>query len=318
MSTSRRELLDDFLDFVGEQNDSNARATAARVLNRAIHSLWLKHPWRQFELPTPFQFSTVANQRSYVLPEHFGRVRGGVIRNLTTGGRIAGIELAQIQEAHPEQGSTLEVAGQPELYAIGGTCGVGQLLAAPAALTVVSDDGGDLMTVKVTVEGYDANNRWRRQSVALNGTVAVDVPIQVIPWTFGKAVIAGTDPATDLTTSVGNVTLTAAGTGELQTLLSYEGAIEHQVLTLYPMPSSAQVFAVPFLRAPVKSLYDGDAVPMNWDEAILEEMVIQWRVNTGEMPADSTNALRPKFLDLLSFENANRFGVRPSTRPFTG
>lgn len=317
MQTSRREILDDFLDFVGEQNDANARLTAARVLNRAIQSLWMKHPWKQFEMP-PFQFSTVANQRSYALPEHFGRVRGGVIRNLSNGAKLGGVELATLQEAHPEQGSTLETAGQPEIYCVSGTCGVGVLASAAEALTVVSDSATDV-NVKVTVEGYDANSRWLRQQVTLNGLTPVAIPTSVIAWTFGKAVQAGTTPATDLTTSVGNVALTGATSGALQTLLSYESAVEHQVLTLYPMPNlSGQVIAVPFLRAPVRSLYDGDAVPNNWEDAIFEEMTIQWRVNTGEMPADASNVLRPKFLDLLAFENANRFGVRSVTRPFTG
>lgn len=319
MQTSRREILDDFVDFVGEQNDTAARATAARALNRAIHTLWMKHPWRQFEMASAFEFSTVLGQRSYALPEHFGRVRGGMLRNLTTGAKLRGLDMAALQVIDPDQGTSLEVPGRSELFVIGGTCGVTVLPASPEALTVVSSDAADVMG-RVTVEGYTASNRWLRQSVALNGINPVAIPTNVVPWTFGKSYMQSATATTDLTTSAGNVTLTGAVTGALQTLMPYESAVEHQLLTLYPMPeATGDIIAVPFMRAPVRSLYDGDAVPMNWEEAIFEEMVLQWRINTGEMPADSAaTSMRPKLLDLLAFENANRFSVRPATRPFQG
>lgn len=318
MQTSRRELLDDFLDFVGEQNDSNARSSATRVLNRAIHAIWMRHPWRQFEMGDAFEFPTVAAQRSYALPAHFGRVRGGAVRNLTTGTPLRGVDLTDLQQIDPDQGTSLEVPGRPELYAVGGTCGVGVLLPAPEQLVVLSSDAADT-NVRATIEGYDANQRWLRQTINLNGTFPIFVPIAVVPWTFGKSFTAGQTAPTELTSSRGAVTLSGQVSGELQTLQAYESAVEHQILMLYPWPDRAgDTIAVPFSRAPVRTLFDGDPVPMHWEEAIFEEMTIQWRVNTGEMPADSVNVLRPKYLDLLAFDNANRFGVRKAIRPFTG
>lgn len=319
MQSSRREFLDDFLDFVGEPNDANSRNTAERLLNRALHTVWMKHPWRQFVMPAPVQLTTVANSRSYVLPPHFGRVLGGRIRNISRSYDLSGVDAGALQTSHPEAGTSLEVAGSPELFTVSGTCGVSVLLAAPETLTVVSDSAADGITGRVTVEGYDVANRWRRQQVTLNGLTPVALPVNVVPWTFGKAIVAGTASATELTSSVGTVTLTGGTSGVLQTLFSYESAVEYQVLTLYPMPSLAgETIAVPFLRAIVRSLFDADPIPNHWQDAVFEEMTIQWRVNTGELSVDTLNVARPKFLDLLAFEQANRFGTRPSTRPFTG
>ena len=319
MQPSRRELLDDFLDFVGEQSDANARNTAERLLNRALHTLWLKHPWKQFVMPAPFSLTTVADQRSYALPAHFGRVLGGRIRNLTTPRDLVGIEPETLQSAFPDAGTTLEVASAPQLFMVSGTCGVGVLRATTDLVSAVSTSALDV-TQRVTVEGYDSSGNWLRQSATLNGLTPVDFPIRVVPWTFGKSVVAGTNPSTELSSSVGSVLLSGLIYGAtLQTLLPYESAVEHQVITLYPKPSAAgEVIAVPFLRGLVRSLYDGDPIPNNWQEAVFEEMTIQWRVNTGELTLDTLNVARPKFLDLLAFEQANRFGTRPSITPFTG
>jgi hypothetical protein len=173
--------------------------------------------------------------------------------------------------------------------------------------------------VRVTVEGYDQTGRWISQLALLVGTLPVPIPIPVVPWVFGKATVASGIPLTELSSSVGTVTLKAETSGVLQTLLPTESAVEFQVLTLYPKPDvTGDVIAVPYLRAPLRSTSDSDPIPNNWEEAVLEEMTIQWRVNTGELGLDTLNMVRPKFLDLLAFEQANRFGMRPATRPFRG
>jgi len=321
MQMSRRELLDDFLDYVVETGDDNARHTAERLYNRALMTIWRKHPWRQFYMPQPVQLVTVAGQRSYVLPAHFGRVAGGKIRNITRSYDIVGMEAEVLQTLHPEQGTTEEDAGKPDIYTVSGTCGVGVLLATPEDITVTSTSMNDLNTVQWAVEGYTGAPvpRWVRFAGTLNGAGAVVVGT-LIPWTFSKAYTAGVYPTGEMTTSGGNVTLSGSISGQLQTLFPYESAVEHQLLNLYPVPeSNGDVIAVPFLRQPVRSVNDADVVPMNFSEAIFEEMVIQWRVNQGEMATDQAgSALRPKFLDLLSYENSNRMGYPHRTRPFYG
>ena len=207
--------------------------------------------------------------------------------------------------------------GLPDTYTVSGTCGVERLLPAPAPLVVTSTSAADAGTVTVTIEGLDAIGHSRRQAVPLLGMALVPVPVDVVPWLFGKAMTGAAQPATELTSSVGTVSLQRAVEADLvASLLPYESAIEHQVFTLYPTPSlPGEQIVVPYLRALTRSLYDGDPIPRDWQEAVFEEMTIQWRVNTGEMAADSLNVVRPKFLDLLAFEQADRLS-RPQTRPF--
>jgi hypothetical protein len=321
VQASRRELLDDFLDFVGESTDANARNTAERLLNRALHTIWMKHPWRQFLMPMPLEVRTVVGQRSYALPPHFGRVWGGNVRNLTRDGApLTGLAPDVLEKRFPDAGTSREVPGQTECYTVSGTCGVDVLLPAPTALMVESTSGSDAGTVVVTIEGPDVNGRWRRQSITLFGQAQLPVPVDVIPWLFGKAMAGAAKPTTELTSSVGTVLLKRlVGAEMVASLLPTESAVEHQVLTLYPSPSMPdERIVVPYLRALTRVLYDSDPIPRDWQDAVFEEMTIQWRVNTGEMSVDTMNMVRPKFLDLLAYEQADRFGVRPSTRPFLG
>ena len=319
MQMSRRELLDDFLDFVVESGDVAARDTAERLYNRALMTIWRKHPWRQFQMPQPFTFQTVTNQRFYAMPAHFGRVAGGRIRNVTKPCFLEGVEADALQALHPEAGTDEEVSGDPALYTVSGTCGLERLIATPEPLTIVSSSAQDTTNVRWTVEGYNSGNVWRRLTGTLQGAAPVTVSTAFIPWTLSKSFVEGVTPTTELTSSNGNVLLIGA-TNTLQRLFPEESAVEHQVLSLYPMPDhDGDTIAVPYMRRPVRSLYDSDAVPMDWTEAIFEEMVIQWRVNQGEMNVDAANnSIRPKFLDLLAFENANRAGYPHRTRPFIG
>jgi hypothetical protein len=317
---SRRELLDDFLDYVVESGDATARSTAERLYNRALMTIWRKHPWRQFYMPQPIQLVTVAGQRSYVLPKHFGRVAGGKIRNITRSYDIVGMEAEMLQTLHPEQGTSEEDAGKPDIYTVSGTCGVEVLLATAVPIEVVSNVANDGPNAAWTVEGFDAAGIWRRVTGVFGGLAAVDVGT-MIPWMFSKAYVESFVPPTPLTSSMGTATLRLKfAPGDLAHLSPYESAVEHQIITFYPVPESdGDVIAVPFLRRPVRSLYDADVVPMDFSEAIFEEMVIQWRVNQGEMATDQAGtALRPKFLDLLSYENSNRMGYPHRTRPFYG
>src|SRR5262245_5411267 len=326
MQMSRRELLDDFLDFVVESGDVAARDTAERLYNRALMTIWRKHPWRQFQMPQPLVITLQQGVRSYVLPTHFGRVAGGKIRNLSVPNDIVGVEMETVQTLHPEAGTPEEDPGKPDVFSVGGTCGVELLLVQPALLQVSSDLGGDGSVIMVSVEGYDSDERWRRQTASLQGLAAVTFPLPLVPWTFSKSYKATTAPPYELTSSTGTVTLSTQPdatypSGQVvQRLLPYESAVEHQILTFYPVPdSSGDTIVVPYLRRPIRELNDSDVVPMDWTEALFEEMVIQWRINQGEMTSDTAvMASRPKFLDLLAFENANRFGYPSRTRPFIG
>ena len=125
MQVSRRELVDEFLDYVGELNDANARTTANTLVNRVVMKLWLKHPWQAFVSPTPYQLTSVANQRAYALPAYFGRPQQDMLgRNITTGREVAWREMNRILHDDPAAGTTLEVAGEPEYYSVAGVAGV--------------------------------------------------------------------------------------------------------------------------------------------------------------------------------------------------
>lgn len=318
MQYTRRELLDLVLDFVGENEDENARNTAEKLLNIAIQNIWSKMSWRQFDMPTPYTFSTASGAPSYGLPAYFGRVKNGVIRNTTTGARIFPVSLDELQERIPEAGTSLDTPGTPQVYAIGGTAGVDvQVVSAGEAVTAVSDSATDV-NVRVAIAGLDSNGRYRRTQVTLNGTVAVALGTWTQILEASKALPDGTDPTTEYTSSVGNVTFTGATTGALLTLAPYESAVERMLLTLWPTPNVINTIAIPILRAPKRLLYDSDVTPWGWGPALLETLNLLWQINSGgrgDMPPDH---MRPMLLDLVALENSNRFGVQSRTRPYLG
>jgi len=306
-------MLDIVLDFVGENEDANARNTAERLLNIAIWNIWSKMAWQQFDMPTPYTFSTASGTASYPLPAYFGRVKDGVIRNTTAGMKLYPTTLDRIQERDPELSQT----GTPSVYAIGGTVGVdAQVVAAGEACTAVSDSASDT-SVRLGMAGLDGNGRYRRNQYTLNGTT----PVSVGTWTkvieVAKAMPAGTDPATEMTSSIGTVTVAGATTGTLVTLASYESAVERIELTLWPTPNVVNTIAVPMMRAPQKLLYDSDLTPHGWGSAILEEMDTLWKINSGDI-RERSRVPGAALLDLIALENSNRFGVPARTRPFLG
>ena len=73
MLFSRREIVEELLDFVGEQGDSAALLTAQRLINRSVMRIWNKHPWSMFRAQNPYTFFTVANQAAYGMPTYLGR-----------------------------------------------------------------------------------------------------------------------------------------------------------------------------------------------------------------------------------------------------
>lgn len=319
MQKSRREAIDELLDFAGELNDSGARDTAERLLNRALETIWLKHPWSQFISPAPLQITLVANQRSYALPDHFGRVRSprsNPVRNLTRGTSLRLLDDSVLFDQYPESGTTLEVASDPSCCSIFGTVGAStQPAAAGDALEVVSSSAADT-TVRVAIAGDDTSGRNTRAQVTLNGVT----PVAIGTWTFvdefGKSYPAGSDPTTELTSSAGTVTLrkTAGGT-VLQTLFPEESARRHQVFLVYPKPTAADVLAVPFIRSINRLYNDADNVPSAWGPALFEEMMIQWQVGTGDLPmAQAGRVTRAAFMDLVMFDNENR--PRIERQPF--
>lgn len=315
MQKTRREIVDDLLDFAGELNDNEARVTAERLLNRALETIWLKYPWSQFVSPSPLQVTLVPNRRSYAMPDHFGRFRWPMnpVRNLTRGTWLETMSDDDFYRQYPDSGTVLEVASSPSVCTLVGSVGVQvQPLITGEALEVVSTDALDV-EIKVAVSGDDANGSNTRRQVTLAG----QVPVAIGTWSyideFGKAYPAGSDPATALYSSRGSVTLRKVGSGTvLQTLFAQEAAQLHRVLVTYPKPSQADVLAAPFIRSVKRLVNDPDIIPSNWGPALFEEMVIQWKVNLGDLPM-AGQAPRPVLLDLICFENENR---PRGTRPF--
>lgn len=316
MHQTRRELLDELLDFVGELGDANARNTAERLLNRAINTLWLRMPWRQFVDPVPYTFSTVGGTRNYALPAYFGRVSNndGKLRNASLGSPLYPIEREDAEQLFPAAGTALEVAGRSDRYALGGEMPVHtQPATAGEALEVVSDSTSDV-NVKVTIAGLNSAGVYFATQVTLNGTTEVAAGTWARIDEFSKAIPAGSNPATEYFSSVGSVTLRKASDATaLQTLLPYESLRLVPVLTLYPKPNAVWTISVPVLRRPRRLVYDGDPVPTDWGPALFEQMLIGWRVNTGEIAHDS-NVAEPRYIDLVCHENASR--PQRKARPF--
>jgi len=251
-----------------------------------------------------------------------------VVRNLTKGTELYPLDTTDAQHVFPSAGTSLEVAGDPGYYEIGGTVGVlRQPLVTGQAVEVVSDSALDFegsggggggaggAPVYASTEGADANGNERRVRVSLNGLTPVLVGTFSYIDSVGKSYPNGVEPPTELTSSAGTVTWRIVGGASLQTLFPEESGREHRVLTLYPKPSAADVIAIPVLRRPKRLLFDADTLPNDWWEAIFEEMVIAWRQNTGELALDA-NIPRPHLLDLVSFDNMD--GPQRRVKPWRG
>lgn len=320
MQQSRRELLEELMDFMGELDDDDARNTAERLLIRVLQTIWMKHTWSDHLSPDPWQITTVPNQRSYVLPDHFGRpLPSGIMRNLTTGGQLSVITKNDVEALYPEAGSPFETAALPECYFIGGTQPVATQPASTGdALEVVSDNVADA-TVKVTVIGEDAAGVERRKTVTLTGIGPVAVGTFRKITTFGKAYPDGQDPPTEGTSSVGEVTLRkVVGAAALETLLADESSRERLVVTLYQKPDAVYSLALPFIRAPRRPIYDSDTLPRFWGPAIFEEARLEWALNQGDLNyATFTQLPRPRLKEAIEFDNALTYTGMRNT-PFSG
>jgi hypothetical protein len=304
MQKTRREALDEFLAYVGESADSLARRIAEDLLSRAVEAIWLKHPWRDYQSPAPLELALVPGQRSYPLADYFGRLGKGRVRNLTRGTPIEPLDSDAADELYPQRGTSLETASTPRHYLLGGIVGVQrQPLVTGEDCQILMDGLVDLAGVRVTIVGADETGSVRRREFTPNGSF----PVAVGTWSWidelGKSF--ATSPTTTYgTTSNGTLTLRTAGGVVLQELFPEESAREHRVLTLLPKPADADVIAIPMMRRPPRFRLDGDPVPADWWNAIFEEMVIQWRVNRGELPVDSV-VPRPHLIDLLCLDNVN-------------
>jgi hypothetical protein len=311
MHLSRREFLENFLTFVGELGDAGVYTLAAAELNRALTRLWLKHEWRVYRLSTPYLQVLTVNQSRYALQDWVGRIGpGDHIRNISRDGSpLERIRDGQLLEQFPMAGTTAESAGMPAAFELAGACGVFlQPAVAGEALEVVSDSAADV-DVYATVTGQDASGRWTRNQVLLAGTVAVAIGTWSYVDEFGKAYGASTTAATAGTSSRGTVTLRKASdhATELQKLFAQESAREHPVLTIYPKPSAADTLALPVIRKPKRLFHDSDPIPDMWEPALFEDMLLGWKLNTGESSAESAaRAPRPALADLLATDNEQR------------
>jgi hypothetical protein len=316
MQSTRRELLDDFLDFVGEPDDDDARNVAERLLNRSIDSIYLKHPFKQFRAPAAHEITLVAGTRSYALPSWFGRFQPRVSAfDLTHQSEVTLIDEMLLKQNDPVVGTSLEPRADPLYAYLGGMSALEtEVSTAGTPLEAVSDNANDT-NIELSVEGIDSNNRQKRTKVTLTGMVAVALGTWKPPVMFvGKAYQQAIDAPTEFTSSLGTVTVQGAGAGApYLTLQADESAKQQQMVNVSPLPASTTVLALPYLLAPKKMLYGSDALPMWWDAAIWEEMLIQWRINAGEVTLD-TNVPRPEFVNLVAFDNSQ--GPAPKVRAY--
>lgn len=317
MQRTRKEAIDEFLAHTGERGDPKARDLAERALNRVIEAIWLRHPWVDYQSPSPLELTLVPQQRSYALPDYFGRVGPGDVRNLTRGRRLLPTTRKRLDEEMPHQGTSFEVQGVPSRWLLEGTVGVETQPTTPTTLEAVSSDTSDV-DVRVMVQGDDQDGRWNRTEVVLNGTTPMSLGVWSYVDSFSKG-YSGTPP-TEGTTSRGTVTLRLAGGGAtMQVLRPFESAKEHRVFTVVPVPLYADVLAIPVLRRPKRLMLDSDPVPGDWWPAIFRGMVLQHRDNSGEMTVFPEGNLRQVWPELVTLlEHDNRQAPRRVVRPWGG
>lgn len=305
---TRRELVDRLLRFVGELNDPDARALAEDLCANAVFSIWLKHPFQEFVMPVDYSLATVASQATYVLPTYFGRIarKDGMVRNSTTGTPIWPITQVELERRFPELAGTQDTqTADPSHYTIAGKVGVStQVSSAGEALEAVSSSGSDTASVLVTIEGL-SGGEWTTTQTTLSGTTAVALGIWTYVQTFSKTYIAGTDPTTALTSSIGTVTLRVASAGATrQTLLPHESSREHYQFRLHPTPQGVQTVLIPMLRLPRRLFHDGDVIPSMWGPAVFEAMEVDYRVSRGELSrAQAAVMAMPEFDRLVGYDN---------------
>jgi hypothetical protein len=315
MHRTRAEALDEFLLFVGETGDDAARDVAERVLDTAVETIWLVHPWLDFQSPAPLELTLTVGQRTYALPPYVGRlIPRGLVRNLTRQTTLEALSLEAYQ-ARPT-----DATGTPTAFTLGGVSGV-QAQPDPAgeALEWISTSASDV-DVTATLEGDDGAGMWTRGVVTLNGTA----PVAAGVWSYLDSASKGMlTPVTERTSSRGTVLLRTAvgGGGEItgpiggvpvRTLVSLaadESAREHQLFSVDPTPEAADVLAIPIIRRPKRLRAASDPLPADWWPAILEEMLIQWRVNTGEV-TDAAQMARPRLAALIHADTARRPPLR--------
>lgn len=319
---TRRELVDRLLRFVGETNDADARLIAEDLCANAVFSIWLKHPFQEFTMPTDLRVTTVANQPTYILPTYFGRIarKDGIVRNLTTGVKIYPMTQQDLENRYPDLGSAVDTTtSDPQHYTIAGKVGVGvQVDAAGTQVEIVSDDVADL-DVLVTLEGLKAGE-WTTVQLTLGGVFPVAPGTWTYVQTFSKSYPADTTPPTPLTSSRGTVTLRPFGGGAAyQTLLPHESSREQYQFRLHQTPKAVQVIGIPVIRLPRRLFHDGDVVPSLWGPAVFEQMHIDFSVNRGELSIPQAAAMpRPELDRLIGYDNELKPAARMIKRPFAG
>jgi hypothetical protein len=320
MQSSRKELLDDFLAFIGAAGDSKARDRAERLLNRVLEKIWMRRGWRCFIDPDVWMFNTVANTRAYALPDHFGRVSGNsrTIRNLTNGRQIFPRDRSDLEEENPDTGTSSETPGAPTQYSLAGMAAVQRQPASTGeALEVLSDNVLDT-AVRVYIEGLDANNLVAQRQVTLNGTTAVAIGTWARVLKFGKSYPNGTTPTTELTSSEGSVTLRiVSGAVSLQVLAAYQAARQHQTIVLSPVPDNVYSIGVPIFRAIERFAQDADPLPPMWDNAVFDGMTHFWRVGDRDVAEDGSG-FWPSLVDLIEYDNAQVAQERRQRQPYMG
>src|SRR5690349_16599567 len=140
LAQTRREFLDDFLAFVAEPDDDDARNVAERLLNQAIDSIYMRHPFRQFRSPNAYEITTVAGTRSYALPSWFGRLLPRTPAfNLTRQQWLDPADEILLKQNDPSLGTSLEARACPSSFYIGGTSALDtEVSTAGTALEAVS------------------------------------------------------------------------------------------------------------------------------------------------------------------------------------
>jgi hypothetical protein len=316
LSQTRKEFLDDFLNFVAEPDDDDARNVAERLLNQAVDSIYMRHPFRQFRAPNAFEITTVANTRSYALPSWFGRLLPRTPAfNLTRQSQLEPLDEIAAKAADPTIGTSVETVGAPQGFFIGGTSALDtEVSTSGTALEAISDNASDTDIV-LSIEGMDSTGRQKRAKIQLTGTIAVAIGTWKPPvMRVGKSYPEGSTPATEFTSSRGTVTIRAAGAGATYlTLPADEGSAEHLMVSLVHVPDSVYTIALPYLQAPRRLMYDSDPLPQWWGPALFERMTHLWRVNTGEIPTVE-GLPTPEFVNLVAFDNA--MGPPPQKRAY--
>jgi|TARA_R100001086_G_scaffold34615_1_gene15620 hypothetical protein len=223
----KQRLLDAGGQDAGGQAERIITAGLNRVYRRILHTKGQEHAKREFS------FTTEAETGQYGLPLY---VRSDLNFDDGTNDRSLGkMTSDDYDKRYPGTTET----GSPTHYYPLGNFGVQKQPSAAGAISIVSDDAGDISSRYVTVVGFDSSSNLIREKLTLNGTTKVTGT-----KTFGTSLENVTKTTDSGVTIDGNITVTDAASNTLAVIPVWVKSPRYSWVEFFPQPDAALTYTI--------------------------------------------------------------------------